>query len=792
MSPDPGPIVGPGGIRFYDAYVPAADVGNYRIDLRQSVTPPGQTPEVYTVSQVFSVGGPRWSLPANEVFSTFPAPEAVGAFGQSFPHVVFSSPALPWERDAFAGTEPDGRAPWVALLLFTVGEQIGGADALLSPPTTISVGALFAGARSHGTVLWPDITQEWYEQPQVDDPTATCSVIDLSPAAFSALVPGRADLPYLTHARQVDPTAKDADALRISGDGWYSVAIGGRLPAAGTTALRHTAHLVSLEGFSEYAGHPVSALSGFERVRMISLHSWAFTCAPAQAESFATLVDGLLATGDGTPKPTALKLPLVVPDDADADTLHAATVLDRGYVPLRYDTRPGERTFGWYRGPLSPVAVTRYVADRHHAVGDPTGWEPARTASATLVYDTDRGVFDLSYAIAWETGRAMALADGAFSRALVDWRRQGHRLVDMIVERRATVPELAGFDPEAPAPNVELDLLSAVRAYAVTDDFMSYLVTQLAGELDQRPGTAPPATPDPAFPAYVDPPTGDPATIKGMLAEPVMQAALRAAAGQQLEGLADWVARRYLLTGVPFSALIAQPELLPAESIRFFHLDANWLDALVEGALSVGIESSRDLVYQDLVKSLILETAMGGLAAAREALLNQPPSVPDPVTELPELAGMLLRSALVPGWPGLEVRAFADANCTVEIPLLRMERLSAGVLLCLWPEVPVAVAVDEPREGIAFGVEDAKPPATGDCVNLRSVADPGYGTLTGGHVDGVTVLDANRRIVILGPEGALAKMCAALPGMPALAPRDFAVQMIKVPERGLFVDPSPA
>ena len=40
--------------------------------------------------------------------------------------------------------------------------------------------------------------------------------------------------------------------------------------------------------------------------------------------------------------------------------------------------------------------------------------------------------------------------------------------------------------------------------------------------------------------------------------------------------------------GVPFGDLVADAELLPAESIRFFYLDRAWTDALVQGVLSVG------------------------------------------------------------------------------------------------------------------------------------------------------------------------------------------------------------
>lgn len=147
---------------------------------------------------------------------------------------------------------------------------------------------------------------------------------------------------------------------------------------------------------------------------------------------------------------------------------------------------------------------------------------------------------------------------------------------------------------------------------------------------------------------------------------------------------------------------------------------------------------------------------------------------------------MLLRSALVPGWPGLEVRAWdGTPDHSTEIPLLRMERLSAGVMLCLWPQVPTAVVVDEPREGIAFGFEDP-PKGEGDWLYLRSMDESDYGTAldpTQYGLDASGVIDANRFVSLGGLRHAISEK---LPGTPTLTPRDFAVQMIKEPERGVF------
>src|SRR3954470_13482826 len=56
------------------------------------------------------------------------------------------------------------------------------------------------------------------------------------------------------------------------------------------------------------------------------------------------------------------------------------------------------------------------------------------------------------------------------------------------------------------------------------------------------------------------------------------------------------LARLRLLEGVPFSYLVPDAELLPPETIRFFYLDRNATDALVQGALSVGTVNSADRV----------------------------------------------------------------------------------------------------------------------------------------------------------------------------------------------------
>lgn len=809
-----------GDIRFYDNFVPALGDGDYLINVTQQVNPQNTTPpidESFAASQFFSVQGPRYTLPAGDIFSVFPPANAAGVFDQFLPNVVLTARELPWERNVFEDGDQAKQTPWLALLLFVAGEQIGGQDALLAPQVpnwssnaTMSANIRAADLYKHASgdgILWPKLKAEWYESADFLQQTV-CSVIDVSPQAFTTLMPSKEDLRYLAHVRQVDPTAKDSDVLKIGGEGWYSVVVGNRLPdapAGGSNLPGETniVHLVSLEGLTDYVGG-VTLPAGTKRVRLISLQSWTFTCLPELGESFSELMKGLLTDAKGDAANTSFVLPVAPPDPRDAAAEYAYRAIQNGYVPLSYQTRLGEQTFAWYRGPCSPVPVQNFISAPRQGEPDSAGWRPFARASDAIVYDKNYGVFDVSYGVAWETGRLLALSNANFARELLDWERKAHALLDLIHERVSQIPALKNFDPNNPDPAAEKTLLDLIQSYAMTGDFMAYLLTQFSAQIAPKFGDPPPSSPAPPFPPYpaMPSPPANPQTIQALLEQTDVQELVRAQGGQQLENMADWLAQLYLLVGVPFENLAANAALLPAESIRFFYLDSNWLGALVEGALSIGIESSRDRVYQDLMKDLVWDTTLAAVRQMRDKLLGSWAQKKPPQSDTPfdqeSLTGMLLRSAVVSGWPGLQVQAFtqtipdsAEPDITSLIQPLRVERLSADILLCLWPAVPAVVAIEEPHEGVAFGFED--PPdghGEGDYLYLRSLDPADYGTPLVGSKYEVNakqgLIDANRLVKIAAGGGLLDVLRKTLPNSPTVNVRDFAVQMVKVPEQAVF------
>lgn len=183
-----------------------------------------------------------------------------------------------------------------------------------------------------------------------------------------------------------------------------------------------------------------------------------------------------------------------------------------------------------------------------------------------------------------------------------------------------------------------------------------------------------------------------------------------------------WLARLRLLSGVPFGHLVADAALLPPESIRFFYVDRDWTDALVQGALSVGTVTTADRAALTRLYGVVRDEVDEAERLVRLPGVEAGAAVP--VGPAGTLSGFLLRSRMVSGWPGLHVRGYGVDNLSLAVPipddqvgeehdvplrrlgLLRLERLAPAVLLAVFDGVPSVVHIEEPRAGIQFGVEE--------------------------------------------------------------------------------------
>lgn len=151
--------------------------------------------------------------------------------------------------------------------------------------------------------------------------------------------------------------------------------------------------------------------------------------------------------------------------------------------------------------------------------------------------------------------------------------------------------------------------------------------------------------------------------------------------------LQDFLKGLQRLEDVPFANLVADPEQLPPESLRFFYLDPNWQRALLEGALSAASSGTAD---DDDRLDGFRKAVLDDLAATRSGGPTE------------TVTGMLLRSAIVRYHPKLIVRAKDGAT---RLTTLRQERLSQSILIVLWKGRPTRVELEEPRTSTWFGID---------------------------------------------------------------------------------------
>jgi hypothetical protein len=461
----------------------------------------------------------------------------------------------------------------------------------------------------------------------------------------------------------------------------------------------------------------------------------------------------------------ALRLQLPVSSDPQvpgsaADLAQKA--LQQGYAALEYETRVGDQTFAWYHGPFVP-----------HPIEPFTGLPPFTSSAAATIYDAATGTFDLSYAAGWEIGRLLALSDRAYSTSQARARKALRKVVNLVRERGRT---------DAIEDGVGLGEL--LRPDHVSSSFVGWLGNELAERLPRSGVGAVRPSPQADFQAS-PPPQPAAAELRALLGQRPVQALLEQHAAAAIEDgplsdVADWLAHLRLLDGVPFAHLVADARMLKPESIRFFYVDPNFLDALCDGAQSVGIHSSRDALQHQLVRGVIRDAAIERAAARRAKLLGAAAEgeAGDPV------AGFVLRSAVVSGWPGLEVRAFEQVDGESGAGLIkpvRMDRLAPDLLLCLYPTVPAWIEIDEPKEGLAFGVEDE------NTVDLRYLAGDNAGdvipgatiTLTSDYLrDTTRVVDVDAwQAYVAGQQASFAQYWG---------PAAFGIQMVRAPEQMIF------
>lgn len=218
--------------------MPKITAGRYELRTEQTGLPFEVEPE----STHIQVAAPRYTMPTDQILSSFPPANAEGAFGDRLPQIVLKRRTLPWERNP-AGAVSPSETPWLALVVVAEGE------ATLSTATPVR-DCVTAGT----SLLDPD-----------DKDVEQGLYLAVTETVVKKIFPCKDDLPLLAHVREVD--VNDTELANGDDDGWLAVVLANRLPVfdeANKKPVRYMACLVNVEGQLEALPPPLPPVPSFE------------------------------------------------------------------------------------------------------------------------------------------------------------------------------------------------------------------------------------------------------------------------------------------------------------------------------------------------------------------------------------------------------------------------------------------------------------------------------------------------------------------------------------------------
>lgn len=708
---DEPPVLGPGLEQLFSFYAPALEAGVYTVTLEQDIVSAATSekltiprPGDSTVSQKFEVVAPRFTLPDGAVHSSFP-PQGYGALAKTLPHVVLSDPHLPWDRIASALPDqksPDwmrNQVPWLALLVFTADELTLSASQLNGPGSLFANTSLGPGVKQSQTCtidvpitdvpnILSTISPVTALPPEPSDDKST-DLIFVPSAIFSELFasydingnpvtqtgPDVSRYKYLAHVRDINTTGM-ADA-GVEDNGVFGIVVSHRTgPLSNTQPQAVVAHLVSIEGVeSDYMNGlwPINA-GQTPYVAMSSLYSWNFVTLPEGSFDIETTLVNL---GSGV---NVLRAPDAVIQAVDTSTQMGVRLqkrLEDGYTLTRYRTATGEVSAAIYRGPFTPTLVPYPLMPESQGQEGST-WL-SNCGTDLQIMDPEVGIMDITYSVAWQLGKTLAVSDQAFTTALGKLRTS-----------------IFG----AAMNNAKGEILRERKAYKDRKETIVSLTETIprlntlhrdtgglfgpGGSMSDRWRRTQPEQLDLSYHGPLI------SKIFRKHADAVGAKLMMSSSGEGTERYDEqnmpvstdwmvvltWVLDKMYLYNIPAHYLIIDPTYLALETLRFFHVDRNWTDALIDGALSLG----NNLAGVDQVRQTIH-------LMISEYLYPSPPVSPPP--QFP-LYGFLLHSEAVTQYPDLKVSVELVGVSDDAAPMLRHENLdvSEGVMLCLLDQVP--------------------------------------------------------------------------------------------------------
>ncbi|KAH6894192.1 hypothetical protein B0T10DRAFT_589606 [Thelonectria olida] len=688
-----------GQAMLYSYFSPSLAGGSYEITSQEIAAGKQELPEDRAkTTKKFHVAAPQYSLHEGAVHSVYP-PSGSEARAETLPHVLFTDQYLPWERVSVDTGDDRSRTPWLALLVFSQEELqltpdlLTGDKSLFKDTTlaskTIQPSQTFAINIPLSDL--PHVSKSFYPTPKPDDGSASGQFIFVKKKLFQLLtakhdVHGTANADqelgdvsryqYLAHVRH--SKAKGLEATGSVED-LFSVVVSHRLAAFDAQKpTRAIVHLVSIEAWNTVNRKSLSDNSSIDYVMLSTLHSWSYTVLPTNAPSVEESFKHIGGSLD------VLRVPTKTLNDSRKNTTrlgqHIQKRLEDGYTMTRFRTQTGEETVAFARGALIPTTPPEKLGDF---------WTSLSFSGGDLqIFDKEAGMMDVTYSLAWTLGKTLALADTTFTKTLGRLRA----LTEIFAMDEAKQKELSKHEEWKTRDELIKSLTSPVATlFKLASGELGTPATKSAPERRAASDSSEPIDLSRSNVSVQD-------NFKAAATANIFHFAASDPRGEkffnELNGpnstdwmiVLSWVLDRMFLFGVPSQYLIIDPSYLPDESLRFFHVDPHWIDALIDGALSI----SNHINQADDTLRRILKGAFNAYFATIDPDTGYRPQIPT--------YGCFLRSGLVKDFPDMHIVApFVEKTSSMSseekkrrerAPVLRQECLAEDTLLCLFDRIP--------------------------------------------------------------------------------------------------------
>ncbi len=610
-------------IIFHDYHKPVLQDGEYTIEVSQKVSikdnaTPAVSPAIKSQSLNFYVSGPRFHLDQSLIYSVYPPHGGKGDYMAALPSLVLNRNTLPWERSPINPDEKNtGSAPWLFLLLIDETET-----SKVAEKNNTDLKGLKDLFVSDEKVTKPLIASELKRLPK------KINYLEIDSSLKTLLPPDLNSLKYLgyTRIKEVDPNnAAEEKAVLLCN----------RLPRRGHNS---TVYLVSVENNYKSDNTEINfegIINGQGKYIFPYFFKWQFHSFDDQLYCVTKAIEEKLAAANPSNNFTGLS--------SIYDILYENT---GDFVAKLKDLNITDKTTIDIIKRTAKLPGSTFHELLSHLAGSFAPMKPGAAASgisASGTVNLPYNKLDGSQAVSTSAYYRSPLAAGQ-----IDLSSIKPDFPFIMKDSKKTIPTSPGdfkikdtiknTDDTTYAAAFELGRLIALDDTDFANEFYKWKNETATAIRSKRIKS------EDYYPIINHLPLTDKPKDK-----PIPQ--------HIKNKFNSWKK----LQGLPYRYLVPNPTLLPNESIRFFRLDNNWVNAFICGAFSIGHTVKADLSGK--LQDLLLKSN-------------------DIVT------GFMINSLAVSGWPDFEVDVYKNppTDSTSSLVPIRKDNLDVNIRIYLFKD----------------------------------------------------------------------------------------------------------